>query len=58
MVYILWGLTLKIEISIFGSSNFESVNTPAVQVVSTKFFAQNILNCIENILKVILRDGN
>ena len=57
MVYILLSIALKIEISIFGSSNFESVNTPAVQVVSIKFFAQNILNLVENILKVILRDA-
>ena len=58
MVYILWGLTLKIEISIIGSSNFDSLITPAVQVFSTKFFAWNILNLIENILNMILRDGN
>ena len=57
MVYILSGITLKIENSLFGLGNFDSVNTPAVQVVSTKFFAQNILSCIENILKTILRDA-
>ena len=57
MVYILWDLTFKIENSIFGSSNFDSVITPAVQVFSTKFFAWNILNLVENILKTILRDA-
>ena len=63
---VFWALLNDIHIVKHNSQNWKfdiwvkqlwQRNTSKVYLFSTKFFAQNILNCIKNILKVILRDA-